>query len=567
MPTPVQRLVDAADAPVVVARLEGTLWLWNRRCEEVSSAPLDSVAGKPLWSMMRLRPAQQREARSAFERLVSGQDQSVSFQSVWVRKDGRKTRISWTARLVPAGTRPGFVVATGAEMTRGRRLMRELEETESRFATLFELLPDPVVVHQDGRLIYVNRAGVRMYGATYSDDIVGLPVADRLAPESRALVRDRFMRLMQGESVPMVEEWHLTMDGRAFDVEVVAAPVSIGGRPAVAGHARLGLDNRSQPHRAGQRDDSPGRRRTGGARLLQTCARDGRLSSLVAAGPNEALDHATALGPDLDLLVTDVVMPDLDGATLAAAITRNHAGLKVLFMSGYPRDLETELRGQAAGIGVLGKPFSARELSEAVRQVLDRPAGTDDTQGIRDASDLDDVHYVDQDEEDCQRGRHQPSDAENPSHVSHDVAVLFGCTSGKESLSSCLGGPIEFARPDAISRSPETGFRRLDRCGRLRLDFGTAGLFLVRKLLAGTENRTRLRSGRGVPGGMPLAGTVGATGSLGHWERSLQSHSVAVAHRRDAGVVEARCSGEHNIPPRAGGARRVKPEDRVGACV
>jgi PAS domain S-box-containing protein len=52
-------------------------------------------------------------------------------------------------------------------MTRGRKLIRELEETESRFATLFELLPDPVVVHQDGRLIYVNRAGVRMYGATY----------------------------------------------------------------------------------------------------------------------------------------------------------------------------------------------------------------------------------------------------------------------------------------------------------------------------------------------------------------------------------------------------------------
>ena len=234
----VQRLVDAVDALVVVARLEGTLWLWNRRCEEVSWAPLDSVAGKPLWSMMRLRPAQQREAQSAFERLVSGQDQSVSFQSVWVRKDGRKTRISWMARLVPAGTRPGFVVATGAEMTRGRKLMRELEETESRFATLFELLPDPVVVHQDGRLIYVNRAGVRMYGATYSDDIVGLPVADRLAPESRALVRDRFMRLMQGESVPMVEERHLTMDGRAFDVEVVAAPVSIGGRPAVVLAAR-----------------------------------------------------------------------------------------------------------------------------------------------------------------------------------------------------------------------------------------------------------------------------------------------------------------------------------------
>jgi len=171
-------------------------------------------------------------------RLVAGRDMSVSFHSLWVRKDGRKTRIAWTARLVENGQRPGFIVATGAEMTRGRKLVRELEEAESRFATIFELLPDPVVVHQDGRLIYVNRAGLRMYGATCSADIVGLPVSDRLAPESKALVRDRLTRLMSGEPVPMIEERHLTMGGRPFDVEVVAAPISIGGRPAVVLAAR-----------------------------------------------------------------------------------------------------------------------------------------------------------------------------------------------------------------------------------------------------------------------------------------------------------------------------------------
>src|ERR1035437_7876385 len=233
-----QRLVDAVDALVVVARLDGTLWSWNRRCDEVSWAALGSVAGKPLWTVMRLRPAQQREAQAAFERLLSGRDQSVSFQSLWVRKDGRKTRISWTARLVDGSVRPGFVVATGVEMTRGRKLVRELEETESSFATLFELLPDPVVVHQDGRLLHVNRAGVRMYGAASSDDFVGMPVADRVAPEWRPLLRDRLVRLMQGESVPMAEERHLTMDGRPFDVEVVAAPVSMNGRPAVVLAAR-----------------------------------------------------------------------------------------------------------------------------------------------------------------------------------------------------------------------------------------------------------------------------------------------------------------------------------------
>ena len=364
----VQRLVAAVDALVVVARLEGTLWLWNRRCEEVSWAPLDSVAGKPLWSMMRLRPAQQREAQSAFERLVSGQDQSVSFQSVWVRKDGRKTRISWTARLVPAGTRPGFVVATGAEMTRGLKLMRELEETESRFATLFELLPDPVVVHQDGRLIYVNRAGVRMYGATYSDDIVGLPVADRLAPESRALVRHRFMRLMQGESVPMVEERHLTMDGRAFDVEVVAAPVSIGGRPAVVLAAR-DITERKATEAALRQSEAKMRSLLEAAPVMVWAAdRDGVLTSVYGRS-------LQVLGEPPEKLVGRKLVDVFgDPSEFSGAVERAYVGESVVVRVHPPgRALECRLTPLSDGggtvdgaIGVISD-VAASETAETVR--------------------------------------------------------------------------------------------------------------------------------------------------------------------------------------------------------
>lgn len=88
---------------------------------------------------------------------------------------------------------------------------------------------------------------------------------------------------------------------------------------------------------------------------------------VVAGGPKEALSLASALGSDLDLLVTDVVMPDLDGPAIAAALAKAHASLKVLFMSGYPRDREKELTGPAIGVSVLEKPFSSRELGEAVR--------------------------------------------------------------------------------------------------------------------------------------------------------------------------------------------------------
>jgi len=59
-----------------------------------------------------------------------------------------------------------------------------------------------------------------------------------------------------------------------------------------------------------------------------------------AAGPREALDISVQMGDDLDLLVTDVVMPDLDGPSIAAALTSGRPALRVLFMSGYPRDRE-----------------------------------------------------------------------------------------------------------------------------------------------------------------------------------------------------------------------------------
>ena len=199
---------------------------------------LSEMVGKPLWSVMRLRPAQRAQAQDSFDRLISGDGRSVDFESLWLRKDGRKARISWTARLVDLGDGNHFVVATGRESTRGRRAAREVAETESRFETLLDLLPDPVVVHQDGQLVFVNRAAIEMYGAANAEAMYG-PVIERVAPECRELVRARMGRMLTaGETVPLVEERHLKLDGTPFDTEVVAAPVTFDGRPAIEVVAR-----------------------------------------------------------------------------------------------------------------------------------------------------------------------------------------------------------------------------------------------------------------------------------------------------------------------------------------
>jgi two-component system, cell cycle sensor histidine kinase and response regulator CckA len=234
----IQRLIDATDALVVVLSADCHLWLWNRRCDETSGVPLAEAAGKPLWSVMRLRQSQRVMVQGALDRLLAGDEHRVELRSRWPRKDGRQARISWSARLVDWGEGLRFVVATGSELARGQRTAREIAETESRFETLLEVLPDPVLVHRNGRVVFANRAALEMYGAGTVEEMYG-PIIDLAAPEYRAFVQARMARMLgAGETVPMAQERHVRLDGTVFDVEVVAAPVTFDGRPAIEVVAR-----------------------------------------------------------------------------------------------------------------------------------------------------------------------------------------------------------------------------------------------------------------------------------------------------------------------------------------
>jgi PAS domain S-box-containing protein len=77
-------------------------------------------------------------------------------------------------------------------------------------------------------------------------------------------------------------------------------------------------------------------------------------------------------GQRLDLLLTDVVMPQISGRELAAVLQRRHPGLRVLFTSGYtnnPDHLPEVLR---PGVGYLEKPYTGSVLARKVRELLDQ---------------------------------------------------------------------------------------------------------------------------------------------------------------------------------------------------
>jgi two-component system cell cycle sensor histidine kinase/response regulator CckA len=82
---------------------------------------------------------------------------------------------------------------------------------------------------------------------------------------------------------------------------------------------------------------------------------------------------ALALPPDeqIDLLLTDVIMPGLDGPALAVQLTAARPGLRVVFVSGYPSDMAMRPGATNERATFLQKPYSISQLSATVRAALD----------------------------------------------------------------------------------------------------------------------------------------------------------------------------------------------------
>ncbi|MBU8870973.1 MAG: PAS domain S-box protein [Gemmatimonadales bacterium] len=92
---------------------------------------------------------------------------------------------------------------------------------------------------------------------------------------------------------------------------------------------------------------------------------------LAASSPEEAISRAEQHEGDIQLLMTDVVMPGMNGRDLAERLVSICPDLKCLFMSGYTADVITHRGILETGVHFLHKPFSILDLATRVRSVLD----------------------------------------------------------------------------------------------------------------------------------------------------------------------------------------------------
>ncbi|WFB37745.1 PAS domain S-box protein [Kiritimatiellota bacterium B12222] len=92
---------------------------------------------------------------------------------------------------------------------------------------------------------------------------------------------------------------------------------------------------------------------------------------LAAESPEHALDLVANYTGKVHLLLTDVVMPGMNGPDLAKKLTEKYPDLKCLFMSGFTADIITRRGISEKNMHFMSKPFGSEELSNKVRKILD----------------------------------------------------------------------------------------------------------------------------------------------------------------------------------------------------
>jgi PAS domain S-box-containing protein len=205
---------------------------WNPAAERIFGFTKQEILGT--YGHKLLVPAEsQAFIEGILDQIAAGDSLSSSFSDN-VTKDGRRITCEWyTAPLKKADGAFLGIMSMAQDVTERQQAEAALRESEKRYHRLIELSPDGILVHQDGDIVFINSAGLRLIGARSESQLIGRSVYDLVNPEYRELLKQRVAMMEQGDVLPPAELKSRRLDGVEIDCEILSVPFTHNGRFAV----------------------------------------------------------------------------------------------------------------------------------------------------------------------------------------------------------------------------------------------------------------------------------------------------------------------------------------------
>ncbi|HOP06279.1 MAG TPA: PAS domain-containing protein [candidate division Zixibacteria bacterium] len=125
------------------------------------------------------------------------------------------------------------IAGVATDVTELNQAKRSLEEAESRYQAVVEGSLMAIMVVQDGKYIFCNRAGAMMLGFDSPEDMIGYELIESIEPQYHSLVKTRLGRISNGLSNEPMEFDYIRHDGLKVRVESTSMPIMMNQRPAI----------------------------------------------------------------------------------------------------------------------------------------------------------------------------------------------------------------------------------------------------------------------------------------------------------------------------------------------
>lgn len=222
------QIFRATDRAVLIVDAHGCVEWVNEPFTRFFGLAAAEVIGKALAQLPRMPGIDAETVKQVGARLARGE--TARLELGVDDRQGRSRRLAIEVQPVAGGG----VVAIATDITDRWLAQLALAESEARYRSLVELSPDPIVVHQDGCIVFASPAALRALGAQQVDEVVGRPIQQFVHPDFLEVVAERVRKMLeQGQPACLLEEAFVRLDGGIVHAEVVAAPIRWGDRPAI----------------------------------------------------------------------------------------------------------------------------------------------------------------------------------------------------------------------------------------------------------------------------------------------------------------------------------------------
>ncbi|MFK7697024.1 PAS domain S-box protein [Paenibacillus sp. HJGM_3] len=213
-------LVESSPEPIVVFTDSRISFANSAAAKLVGAETADSLIGGRIYDF--IHPEYVTDLTRRVGQLLQDGAASEMMEKKLIRLDGQVLDVEVRAVAVNFGE-AFSVLLLFRDVTERKQVEMELLERERQYRRVLKLSPEPIVLHREGIVQFVNDMGVKLFAGKSLDDFVGRSIYDFICPSYHSMISERMNQLLQtNDYLDFIEMKVIRLDGTALDVEVAS---------------------------------------------------------------------------------------------------------------------------------------------------------------------------------------------------------------------------------------------------------------------------------------------------------------------------------------------------------